>query len=188
MPAKITRLIQNLEATLAIRLSHGLRIVLIVPSVVPVKSIIVVILLLPRKLLKLRNQIRFERRRPSAWRRAAACQERLFLIKTVMCVGLGRWTDGIAKRKALAELRKNRHAFEPGVMLAFYFRRSGPQHRRSTQEPEKTFSHDVCGNRSFLSDQRVRDPKKHQSPSMLKTYFTNSNIYNSFNSDLRNTA
>jgi hypothetical protein len=29
-------------------------------------------------------------------------------------------------------------------VLAFYFRRSGPQHRRSTQEPEKIFSHDVC--------------------------------------------
>ena len=44
MPAKITRLIQNLEAKLAIRLSHGLRTVVIVPFVVPVKSIIVVIL------------------------------------------------------------------------------------------------------------------------------------------------
>jgi hypothetical protein len=29
--------------------------------------------------------------------------------------------------------------FEPGVMLAFCFRRPGPQHRRSTQEPEKSF-------------------------------------------------
>jgi hypothetical protein len=47
IPAKITRLIQNLEATLAIRLSHGLRTEVIVPSVVPVKSIIVVILCCP---------------------------------------------------------------------------------------------------------------------------------------------
>jgi hypothetical protein len=45
MPAKITRLIQNLEARLAIKLSHGLRTVVIVPSVVPVKSIIVVVIL-----------------------------------------------------------------------------------------------------------------------------------------------
>jgi hypothetical protein len=47
IPAKITRLIQNLEAKLAIRLSHGLRTVVIVPFVVPVKSIIVVILCCP---------------------------------------------------------------------------------------------------------------------------------------------
>jgi hypothetical protein len=45
MPAKITRLIQDLEARLAIKLSHGLRTVVIVPSVVPVKSIIVVVIL-----------------------------------------------------------------------------------------------------------------------------------------------
>jgi hypothetical protein len=47
IPAKITRLIQNLEAMLAIALSHGLRTMVIVPSVVPVKSIIVVILCCP---------------------------------------------------------------------------------------------------------------------------------------------
>jgi hypothetical protein len=47
IPAKITRLIQNLDAKLAIRFSHGLRTMLIVPSIVPVKSIIVIILCCP---------------------------------------------------------------------------------------------------------------------------------------------
>jgi hypothetical protein len=61
--------------------------------------------------------------------------KKMFFAINAMCAVLADWT---AKGK-LAELRKNRHAFEPGVMLAFYFRRSGPQHRRSTQEPEKSF-------------------------------------------------
>jgi hypothetical protein len=71
-----------------------------------------------------------------------------------MCAALG-WADGLQKGK-LAELHGNRHAFEPGVKLAFYFRRSGPQHNGSTQEPEKLSVMMFAGNRSLLSDQRVR--------------------------------
>lgn len=39
-----------------------------------------------------------------------------------------------------AKLLKNRHAWEPGVNLLVLYCQSGPQHERSTQEPENLFS------------------------------------------------